>query len=163
MPLPHMAPPANKRAVPGQPHPPPQKPGICHHFGNAGLGNEKQSSCPREIFLLLLFFLNWIRCFLLLTHILSGGKFRFVQSSEEMVPAGALASSIANLDRGHCPLSGLPCSISCMFPLLTPECGPTPLPLPVPGHLQKGQAGWGLRNAEVPEMVLEMPSLSPFC
>ena len=82
--------------------------------------------------------------FLFLTHILSGGEFRFVESSKEIVSPGALAGSMARLDQSRCPLFGLACSTPCTSPFLTPESGP-PQPLPVPGHLQKGQEGWGLR------------------
>lgn len=115
--LPMNVPCSHSCAWPGSPTQ--QKPGICRPFRNAGLGNEKQGSCPREIFLLLFFSLNWIQCFLLLTYIFFDGEFSFVQRAKEMVPAQALASITANLDQSPCPLSGLACSIPCTSLLLS--------------------------------------------
>lgn len=89
---------------------------------------------------------------------------RVCAKPKTIVPAQTPASSMADLDLSPSSLSlGFPAPFPACPHLLTPESGHPPELSLSPGHLQRVQEGWGLLNAKVPEMVLEMPSLFSFC
>lgn len=94
-------------ARPGSPTP--QKPGICHPFRNAELGNEKQGSCPRENFFYYYFPLL-IRFSVSCSSDTSSlvGNSGLCKAQRRLCPPGPQPAAWSNLTRAPVSCLGLP-------------------------------------------------------